>query len=254
LKDGSSVSGRIVEETPARLKLVASGPVEHVLARSDIASDGGKPKIRTSELSLMPEGLEAIPDKDFRDMIWFLLNPPGDNRPMSPALRRELLGEETSGQKKSASVSLPVDLESVALWNPDWRVTCPPFEGAPAKLSEYAGRKNVLMTHPTDRNTPAALDRFVEVPAGQRTVLTVDMASHEQGDWELRVLADGQLLRQELIRSGTEGHWQTVNVDLTRFAGKRIALRLENAPNGWAWEFAFWGQIELKSEALRVAR
>jgi putative heme-binding domain-containing protein len=92
LKDGSSVSGRIVEDTPTRLKLVASGPTEHVIARSDIALEAGKPKVRTSELSLMPEGLEAIPDKDFRDMIWYLLNPPGENRPWTPALRKELLG------------------------------------------------------------------------------------------------------------------------------------------------------------------
>jgi len=92
LKDGSSVSGRIVEDTPTRLKLVASGPTEHIIARSDIALEAGKPKVRTSELSLMPEGLEAIPDKDFRDMMWYLLNPPGENRPWTPALRRELLG------------------------------------------------------------------------------------------------------------------------------------------------------------------
>ncbi|HXG49072.1 MAG TPA: HEAT repeat domain-containing protein, partial [Methylomirabilota bacterium] len=93
LKDGSSVSGRIVEDTPTRLKLLASGPVEHIIARSDIAQENGQPKIRTSELSLMPEGLEAMPDKDFRDLIWYLLNPPGDNRAWTPALRKELLGE-----------------------------------------------------------------------------------------------------------------------------------------------------------------
>ncbi len=93
LKDGSSVSGRIVEDTPARLKLIASGAVEHLIARSDIAVENGQPKIRTSELSLMPEGLEAIPDKEFRDMIWYLLNPPGENRAWTPALRREVFGE-----------------------------------------------------------------------------------------------------------------------------------------------------------------
>ena len=98
LKDGSSVSGRIIEDSPSRLKLLASGPTEHIIARSDIATENGQPKIRTSELSLMPEGLEQLPDKDFRDMIWFLLNPPGDNRPWTPALRKELIGDEMPGQ------------------------------------------------------------------------------------------------------------------------------------------------------------
>lgn len=93
LKDGSTVMGRIIEDTPTRLKLLAAGPVEHLIAKSDIALENGQPKIRTSELSLMPEGLEAMPDKDFRDMVWYLLNPPGDNRPWTPALRTELLGQ-----------------------------------------------------------------------------------------------------------------------------------------------------------------
>jgi putative membrane-bound dehydrogenase-like protein len=99
LRDGSTISGRIVEDSPSRLKLVASGPVEHVIARGDIAVVNGKPAVRTSPLSLMPEGLEQIPDKDFRDMIWYLINPPQDNRPWTPALRQELLGDGNAGQR-----------------------------------------------------------------------------------------------------------------------------------------------------------
>jgi len=45
-----------------------------------------------------------------------------------------LLGDENAGQpRKNAAAFPPVDMESVSLWNPDWRVSCPPFEGAPAK-------------------------------------------------------------------------------------------------------------------------
>jgi putative membrane-bound dehydrogenase-like protein len=87
LKDGRVITGRIVEDTPSRLKLVASGPTEHIIARSDIQ------KMDTGELSLMPEGLEQMPDADFRNMVWYLLNPPQDNRPMTPELRKELLGQ-----------------------------------------------------------------------------------------------------------------------------------------------------------------
>ena len=103
LKDDSTVSGRVVEETDTRIKLVASGPMEHTLAKSDIKLVNGKPAIRKTELSLMPEGLEQIPDKDFRDMIMFLLNPPGDKRPWSPALRKELIGEENATQKAASA-------------------------------------------------------------------------------------------------------------------------------------------------------
>ena len=93
LKDDSTVSGRVVEETDTRIKLVASGPMEHTIAKSDIKVVNGKPAIRKTELSLMPEGLEQIPDADFRDLIMYVLNPPGDQRPWTQALRKELIGE-----------------------------------------------------------------------------------------------------------------------------------------------------------------
>ncbi len=243
LKDGRSVTGRIVEDAPSRLRLVASGPIEHVLARSEIAEVNGQPAIRTSELSLMPEGLEQMPDRDFRDLIWYLLNPPGDRRAWTPALRRELFGDENAGQKKTAAGSSAVDLESVALWNPEWKVNCPPFEGAPAKLTEYHGRRNVLMTHPIDERTPCALERTMTVPAGGG-VLRFAAAAHDQGDWELRVLVDGRAVhRQTIDRSGSR--WKEVSVDLTPYAGRSVAIRLENAANGWSFEFGYWAGVEL---------
>jgi putative heme-binding domain-containing protein len=94
LKDGTVLSGRVVEDTPSRIKLVASGPVEHLVARADLAMDDGKPRIHTSALSLMPEGLEQLPDADFRNLIWYLLNPPQDGRPLTAERYRELIGTE----------------------------------------------------------------------------------------------------------------------------------------------------------------
>ncbi|MEP6664639.1 MAG: hypothetical protein ABJC04_13355, partial [Verrucomicrobiota bacterium] len=62
--------GRVVEENDSRIKLLSAGPTENIVAKSDIESK------RVSELSVMPEGLEQMPDEDFRDLIWFILNPP----------------------------------------------------------------------------------------------------------------------------------------------------------------------------------
>jgi putative heme-binding domain-containing protein len=69
-KDGRSLSGRLVEETGSSIKLLSSGPKEDVIAKSDIASR------RVSELSVMPEGLEQMPDADFRNLIAYILHPP----------------------------------------------------------------------------------------------------------------------------------------------------------------------------------
>jgi putative membrane-bound dehydrogenase-like protein len=93
-KDGTTYTGRVVEESDTRIKLVNAGPVEYVIAKSDIAVVNGKPKITKKEMSLMPEGLEQMPDKDLRDLLMFILNPPGDQRPWTPALRKELIGDE----------------------------------------------------------------------------------------------------------------------------------------------------------------
>ncbi len=82
-KDGRSISGRMIENSDSQIKLLAIGPVETVVAKSDIAS------MKVSELSVMPEGLEQMPDDDFRDLIWFILNPPQEGA-LTPAKRATL--------------------------------------------------------------------------------------------------------------------------------------------------------------------
>jgi putative membrane-bound dehydrogenase-like protein len=69
-KDGRTVSGRLVEDTDTRVKLLSAGPKEDVIAKSEIASR------RVSQLSVMPEGLENMPDADFRSLIGFIMKPP----------------------------------------------------------------------------------------------------------------------------------------------------------------------------------
>jgi len=71
-KDGRSVSGRMIENTDTRIKLLSAGPKEEEVAKSEIAS------MRVSELSVMPEGLEQLPDADFRNLMLYILHPPQD--------------------------------------------------------------------------------------------------------------------------------------------------------------------------------
>ncbi len=85
-KDGRAVSGRMVENSDTQIKLLAAGPVENLVAKSDIAT------MRVSELSVMPEGLEQMPDEDFRDLIWFILNPPQDGK-LTSEKRKALIGK-----------------------------------------------------------------------------------------------------------------------------------------------------------------
>jgi putative membrane-bound dehydrogenase-like protein len=240
-KDGRTVAGRMVENTDSRVRLLQTGPKEEVISKSDVKS------LRVSELSVMPEGLEQLPDADFRNLIWFILAPPQDG-PLTDEKRKALIG---GGH--SAGTAKPSDGESVALWNPEWRVSAPDFEGTPAKYPEFAGRRNVLATHPYDEKRAAALERDIELPADKKAVLSFAVAAHEKGDWELRVTANGRELRKQIV--GHDGErWTQVRVDLSPFAGRKVALRLENRANGWSWEFAYWSDLKIETGSQSVVR
>ncbi|HIL68335.1 MAG TPA: dehydrogenase, partial [Verrucomicrobia bacterium] len=107
-KDDRLISGRLIESADQYVKIASAGHKEESIPRTEIAF------MRTSDLSVMPEGLEQMPDEDFRNMMWYLLNPPEDNRPMNDALRRELIGEPPTPAR--------LDEESLALWNPGWAI------------------------------------------------------------------------------------------------------------------------------------
>jgi hypothetical protein len=52
-----------------------------------------------------------------------------------------------------------------------------------------------------------------------------------------------------LVSSKTvTNEWLTHSVDLTRYAGKTIKLRLENYPNNWSNEWAYWHEVKVTSK------
>ena len=256
-KDDRTVAGRMVENNDARVRILSAGPKEDIVAKSDIKS------MRVSELSVMPEGLEQMPDEDFRNLVAFLLNPPQEKKPFS-WLENDALPEAKPVEKKKSEAPQPkgkpvaeikykeIDWESVSHWNVEWRVEAPEFEATPVRLADYAGKQNVLLTHPFSKEKGAALIRKVEVPAGQKTRLLFDVAAHEKGDWELVVLANEKVLEKRLVKSATD-RWQSVDINLTPLAGQTVMLRLENRANNWSWEFGFWTSPRIESEPLVTA-
>ncbi|MCC6232219.1 MAG: dehydrogenase [Verrucomicrobiales bacterium] len=250
-RDDRVIAGRLVESTDTRVRLLLQGPKEEVVARSDIKG------MRTLSNSVMPEGLEQLPDAEFRNLIWYILAPPQEGpltREKKDALSR---GVHEEGRRAAAGTApeQPLDRESVALWSPGWKLTAPEFEGTPAKLTEYHGRRNVLRSHPFDGSRAAVLEREIAVAATGRTVLRVSVAAHDQGDWELRVLVRGEeLVRRVVSHEGSGARWSDLEIDLSRFAGRTIPVRLENRANDWAWEFGYWADLRVDNEPLSSAR
>jgi hypothetical protein len=133
-----------------------------------------------------------------------------------------------------------------ALWS-DWKITSSTEPGSTGLLPTYGDRANVYMTHPLRQGVPATLEREVDVPTGKTTRLSFWVSCHLQGDFELRVFADGKSLLKEVIGPKGSG-WKEKSVDLTSFAGRRIALRLENFPNSWDFEHAYWSDVKVVSD------
>jgi putative membrane-bound dehydrogenase-like protein len=107
-----------------------------------------------------------------------------------------------------------------------------------------------VQTHPLSRKMPCVLFRKLDVPDGKTTKLHVRASYHAHGDWQLRVLADGEVLHDQIVNYETvQKEWLELEIDLTRFAGESVSLELENRANDWAWEFGFWGKVEIVSEA-----
>ena len=71
------------------------------------------------------------------------------------------------------------------------------------------------------------------------------VAADDRGDWILKATVDGVVVK-ELAVDHEKPRWKTVEIDLTKFSGQEITLRLEAHASGWSWEFAYWSGIVLE--------
>lgn len=239
-KDDRTIVGRMIEDAPGHVKLLAIGGAEQIVPRDQIA------KLENTHQSMMPMGFGALPDDAFRSLIWYILAPPEEG-PLTKEKKAALSTnmDAVTAAAKPKNNSRAIDWESVSLWNPAWKVSAPDFERTPLKLSEFHGRKNVLLMHPFDEKKPTSLERTMKLEAGKPHKLTVTVAAHDQGDWELRIVVDGEAIKKSTIDHDGE-RWKTVTVDLSAYAGKEVKLRLEGAATGWNWEFGYWGEIKVE--------
>jgi len=241
-KDKRTIAGRMVEDTPSHVKLLAIGGTEQIVPRDQIAT------LENTHQSVMPQGFGALPDDAFRNLVWYILSPPEEG-PLTKE-KKQLLGQGVEGaeaakKKPAGNNTRAIDWESVSLWNPDWKVEAPDFERTPVKLAEFHGRNNVLLMHPFTKDKPSALERTVKLEAGKPHKLTVTVAAHDQGDWELRVLINGKDIKKEAITHDGE-RWKTITTDLSEHAGQEVKLRIEGAASGWSNEFSYWGAVKVE--------
>jgi hypothetical protein len=119
----------------------------------------------------------------------------------------------------------------------------------PGLYAEMQGKKNVLVTHPLDRDTGCVLSNKIKIPDGKKTKLRLVVGHHPQGDWVLLVKADGkELFKTPVGKETAKDGWVLIEVDLSEYAGKEVNLELVNQPSGWAFEAGYWAEIKLVSK------
>ncbi|MDO4568860.1 MAG: ADP-ribosylglycohydrolase family protein [Planctomycetia bacterium] len=130
-------------------------------------------------------------------------------------------------------------------FSPGWKISQCGSDMNPGLEPEYAGKKDVLKTHPLSRSVPCLLTRNYAVEPGKKTTLAVCVTNHAGFDWVLRIRINGSVQVEQTIAGDT---WQNVTFDLTPFAGSTTLIELENLPNGWQYEAGYWSQIEIIEE------
>jgi len=151
--------------------------------------------------------------------------------------------EKEQIEAMGSAEKLQSDLEKVA---PGWKMSnCGP-DMEPGLRAEYRGRQNVFMSHPLNREVGCSLKRDVVVPADGKTAVKVAVAHDTRGDFLLIAKVDGEVVRDQVVGpETTEGGWLELEIDLTPFAGRTVPVELVNQPNGWSWEAAYWGRVEV---------
>ncbi len=85
--------------------------------------------------------------------------------------------------------------------------------------------EGVLTTWPRELMRGVVLTRKLMLPAGTPR-LTVEVAADPGRAWELSLYVNNRQIEKRLIVGGEKREWQTIETDLTPFAGQAVTLRL----------------------------
>ena len=105
--------------------------------------------------------------------------------------------------------------------------------------------KEVLKTHPINRNTEFYLWRELKLKGKKRLEITV--SHHPHGDFSLVVKINNDDVYKSIIsHKSVKDGWQNISIDLSKYQDKNVHIRIENHPNDWKWEYAYFHSIKIK--------
>ncbi len=235
--DGRVLTGLVAEDSPERVVLKVQGGKQEVVARDDIEL------MKTSELSLMPEDLEKqLKPQEMADLFALLTL---DKPPSDPTARR-LPGSQPVVPRETRDRAAATEL---AQYVAAGFAVQQPVRPRVALVGKHGGREGVLRTDPN-----CILTRTIDVPAGQRARLVVDVSHAPEGAWQLGVQVDGKRLATEQIGDEeADVTWETLSFDLTDPAGQNpvegeTTVELMHMPRTGKRQSAYWGRVEIITE------
>jgi hypothetical protein len=218
---------------------------------------------RWSILEELVSHAEDITDNNLPRMYWFAMEPMVPLHPRQslelavagkiPALQEFVARRLVTGDNDPQEFT---QVQQAAEWDKFIQTVAKGMrvtgvgKGGVAKHKVFRNQMAV-QTHPLDRNTPCVLgNNLVDVPKARKTSLKLCVSHHPHGDWQLRVRVGDQVIADQIVGPETVGsnEWLDVSVDLSRFAGRRIPLSIENHANNWHNEWAYWNKIEIVTE------
>lgn len=207
---------------------------------------------------------EDVDDANLPRMIWFGLEPMVPTN-KAEALKLAVVGkmpklrEFVARRIATKDVSKNTAPSQTMKQRPEWQTTmqkvAPGFkvlnvgEGGVVHHKVFRN-ESAVQTHPLNRSTPSSLTREYSVPADKNAKLNMRVSHHPHGDWQLRVLVDGKVIADEIVgpKTVSQDEWLDVSVDLTPYAGKKIKLLIENRPNDWKNEWAYFQHVSITNE------
>lgn len=121
--------------------------------------------------------------------------------------------------------------------------------GGLALLKEHAGQMDALRTTPLDKDKPCVLRAAVTLPPDKACYLDLRVSHVPQQDWQLVVKANGEVIHDQLVDdklTTPQRGWASLQVDLAKFAGKKVLLEVLNQSNDWKNETAFWKRLAIE--------
>jgi len=141
-------------------------------------------------------------------------------------------------------------------WEEGWEIQNLGWDMNPGIMQSYEGRDTVFASHPLNQNTPFSFVRTQTLPEQTSTTLKMGVTSfngsahptHLAADWELRVYVNDELIFTKLIeRQDQKIVWYDLEVSLAKYAGQTVDIRVENYPNNWSFEAAYWDYLSLET-------